>query len=90
MAPNDIETAIEKADTRVTVGDHTEGSTKVVLQRDGDLALGVYELDVTEDEVARVDRKKLLRKIDFHLIPIVKAPPNHRVSSTKSCRCASR
>lgn len=72
MTAPDIENAIEKVETRQADPDFAEGDIKASLQRNGDLALRVYELDVTEDELARVDPKKLLRKIDLHLIPIVR------------------
>ena len=48
-----------------------EGVDKPISSADGDAALGIFDLDVSEGEVALVDRKKLLRKIDIHLIPIV-------------------
>jgi hypothetical protein len=45
---------------------------KTINGDDADMALRVYSnADCTEEEIAAVDEKKLLRKIDFHLIPIV-------------------
>ncbi|CZR62693.1 related to permease of the major facilitator superfamily [Phialocephala subalpina] len=45
---------------------------KVITPADADMALQVYsKLDCTEAEVAAVDEKKLLRKIDLHMLPIM-------------------
>lgn len=50
--------------------DVVEGDLKA-FQAKGDLALQVYAFDVTAAELAQVDAKKLVRKIDLHLIPVV-------------------
>jgi predicted nucleic acid-binding protein len=57
--------------TETTVHDVESGALKNVKPRDADLALRVYEFDVTEAEIAAVDHQKLVRKIDLRLIPIV-------------------
>lgn len=44
----------------------------VVAHGDADMALDIYDtVDVSPEEIAAVDHKKLVRKIDLHLIPIV-------------------
>lgn len=59
----------------VAVVDTHKGDLKNVVAEDADMALQVYNLaDCTEEEVAAVDEKKLLRKIDYHLMPIVSPP----------------
>lgn len=57
--------------TETTVQDVESGALKNVKPRDADLALRVYEFDVTEAEIAAVNHQKLVRKIDLRLIPIV-------------------
>ncbi|KAF7551300.1 hypothetical protein G7046_g7761 [Stylonectria norvegica] len=61
---------IEKV-AQPTDHDFENGDIKAIARHDGDMALRVYELDVTEEELAGVDQKKLMRKIDLHLIPIM-------------------
>jgi hypothetical protein len=54
-----------------TIQDVESGALKNVKPIDADLALRVYEFDVTEAEIAAVNHQKLVRKIDIRLIPIV-------------------
>lgn len=43
-----------------------------VKPEDADMALQVYNITgYTQEELANVNEKKLLRKIDLHLLPIV-------------------
>jgi hypothetical protein len=56
---------------QTTVRDIESGALKNVKPKDADLALKVYELDVTEAEIGAVNHRKLVRKIDLRLIPIV-------------------
>lgn len=52
----------------------TSNDLKTVTDEDADLALQVYNnIECTEGEVFAVDDKKLLRKIDFHMLPIVRS-----------------
>lgn len=40
--------------------------------KNADLALQVlYDIDVSPEEVAAVDEKVFLRKVDYHMLPIV-------------------
>ncbi|KUL82429.1 hypothetical protein ZTR_11203 [Talaromyces verruculosus] len=58
---------------QTTVRDIETGALKNVKPKDADLALKVYELDVTEAEIGAVNHRKLVRKIDLRLIPIMMA-----------------
>ncbi|GAM41174.1 hypothetical protein TCE0_041r14101 [Talaromyces pinophilus] len=58
---------------QTTVRDIESGALKNVKPKDADLALKVYELDVTEAEMGAVNHRKLVRKIDLRLIPIMMA-----------------
>ena len=51
----------------------TSNDLKTAAAEDADMALQVYNnIECTEAEVAAVEEKKLLRKIDFHMLPIVR------------------
>jgi hypothetical protein len=54
-----------------TAQDVESADLKNIKSTDADLALKVYDLDVTEAEIATVSHRKLVRKIDLRLIPIV-------------------
>lgn len=62
---------IEKSPHSAQVATDPEGM-KHVSSKDVDMALGAMDMDVTPEEMAAVDMKKLVRKIDLHLIPIVR------------------
>ena len=60
----------------------TSNDLKTVAAEDADMALQVYNnAECTEAEVVQVDEKKLLRKIDFHLMPIVSLSPSTQPDS---------
>ena len=67
----------------------TSNDLKAVAAEDADMALQVYNnTECTEAEVAGVDENKLLRKIDFHLMPIVSLPfqPSYALAQ-EALRC---
>lgn len=52
-----------------------EKAAAIDLQN-ADLALQIlYDIDVSPEEVAAVDEKAFLRKVDLRMLPIVSCPP---------------
>ncbi len=69
---HDIEKVGIRADDAV-LGENPHLKKDIIPSEDADMALNVYAMaDCTPGEIAAVDEKKLLRKIDIRLMPIVR------------------
>lgn len=70
-----IQPDIEKVGqpSEVAVGAEAMDDMKnIVAHGDADMALNIYDtVNVSPEEISAVDHRKLVRKIDLHLIPIV-------------------
>jgi hypothetical protein len=81
-------TDIEKlgGDVKMAVSNANDAELKKLSPKVGDMALKVYDIvECTPEDVAAVDEKRFLRKIDFHLMPFVSSSstlPNKHLLTT--------